>query len=255
MSRGKQVDLYIPHPFNPLSNYAFFHAGASRRFIYQDGILNYYDATTPLVSLSSRMRQRVKAGALGARFHMYGGHLSGIDCRPVAGGFFTHPDRIVSAEKFPMLQRLDFKRAVQSRAAAAGRNVLFLDQPVELLIGAEPARELRRRTLEYTNALGGQVFYKPHYAQGRTASFDQHWLPIAPELSALPAEWVVDRLKVAHVVSFCTSALVNIATSDTAIACHATAANLVRVSVDGNPTNLGEIFSGLGVNVADLLSR
>src|SRR5690348_7020401 len=106
MGRGEQVDVYLPHPFNPLSNHAFFHAGSSRRFIYQDGILNYYDAATPLNSFSVRMRRRAKAFVVGAHYRMYRGHLSGIDCRPVAGGYFTHPDRVVSSEKFSSVRRL-----------------------------------------------------------------------------------------------------------------------------------------------------
>ena len=254
MDRGEQVDLYIPHPFNPLSNYAFFRAGG-RRFIYQDGILNYYDAAAPLASLSSRMRQRAKAGTLGVRFRMYGGHLTGIDCRPVAGGFFTHPDRIVAAEKIPMLRRLDFTREARAHEDAAGHDVLFLDQPLESIVDAERAHELRRRTVEYTNSLGGRVFYKPHYAQGRMNSLDQGWLPVGPELSALPAEWAVARMNVAHVVSFCTSALANIAAGDSTIACHATAANLIAVSVNGRPTTLAEVLSGLGVEALELIRR
>lgn len=253
MNRGEQVDLYLPHPFNPLSNHAFFHAGPSRRFIYQDGILNYYDAVTPLASFASRLRQRAKAAVIGVRYRMYRGHLSGIDCRQVAGGYFTHPDRIVSADKFPLLRRIEFRREGGSREAASAGDVLFLDQPVELIVGEARARELRRRTIEYTNSLGGLVFYKPHYAQGRVSSFDRSWTPLAADLSALPAEWVVARMKLAHVVSYCTSALANIALGDSAIACHATAANLIRVSVEGRPTTLAEVLSGLGVSVVELL--
>lgn len=253
MARDEQADLYIPHPFNPLSNYAFFRPEPNRRFIYQDGILNYYDAATPLSSISKRLRQRAKAAALGVRFRMYDGHLSGVDCRPVAGGFFTHPDRVVAAEKFPVLRRLDFKHEPQPREALARHDVLFLDQPVESLVGTERARDLRRRTIEYTNALGGRVFYKPHYTQGRVTSFDHGWLPIAPELSALPAEWALARMNVAHVVSFCTSALANIAASDSAVTCHATAANMIRVSVNGRCTTLGEVLSGLDVKVVEFM--
>jgi len=251
MRRGGQIDLYVPHPFNPLSNHAFFHSGSSRRFIYQDGILNYYDAAAPLTSFSRRMRQRAKSAALGVPYHMYGGHLSGIDCRPVAGGYFTHPDRIVSSEKFSSLRRFEFRREGDGREAH--QDVLFLDQPLESILSVERARELRQRTVEYANALDGRVYYKPHYAQGHVTSFDRSWIPLGAELSALPAEWVATRMQPAHVVSYCTSALANIAMSDGAIACHATAANLVRVSVDGRPTTLAEVLSGLGVRVVELL--
>lgn len=250
MDRG-QVDLYVPHPFNPLSNHAFFHAGPSRRFIYQDGILNYYDAAPPLASLSARMRQRAKASVIGARYRMYGGHLSGIDNGPVAGGFFTHPDRIVRSEKFSSLRRLEFRS--EGGSAEPRADVLFLDQPLESILDAARSRELRRRTIEYANALGGRVYYKPHYAQGQAVSFAPGWTALAHDWNVLPAEWVVGRLRPAHVVSYCTSALANIAMSDNAIACHATAANLIQVSVNGRPTTLAEVLSGLGVSAVGLL--
>lgn len=253
MGRGEQVDLYLPHPFNPLSNHAFFHGGPIRRFIYQDGILNYYDAPTPLASFSARLRQRVKGAVIDTRYCMYGGHLSGIDSRPVAGGFFTHPDRIVSAEKFPVLRKLAFRGGQPKASVAAEGDVLFLDQPVELIVGVERGRKLRRRTDEYVNTLGGRVLYKPHYAQGRERSLGSRWMPIAPELCALPAEWALARIEVTHVVSFCTSALANIAMGHSALNCHATAANLVPVSVNGRGTTLAEVLSGLGVTVVELL--
>ncbi|MGH8117929.1 MAG: hypothetical protein ACREPJ_11625 [Rhodanobacteraceae bacterium] len=255
MRSGRHVDLYLPHPFNPLANYAFFHAGNCDRFIYQDGILNYYDARTPLDGIATRVRQRGKGLAVGARYHMYEGHLSGIDAVPVAGGFFTHPDRIVGRAKFPSVQRLAFHHDVDTEEAGTRHDTLFLDQPVELIVGPDRAPELRRHTIEYVNSLGGRVLYKPHYAQGRTVSRDPGWVPLAPDLISLPAEWAVARLNVANVVSFCTSALVNIAMAESTIACCATAAKQVPVSVDGRLTDLGEILSGLGVRVVSLLDR
>lgn len=254
MRSGRHVDLYLPHPFNPLANYAFFHPGSCDRFIYQDGILNYYDAATPLSDVRSRLRQRGKGLAVGAWYRMYGGHLSGIDALPVAGGFFTHPDRIVGAAKFPMLRRLDFHHEIKRARSATRRDTLFLDQPIESVVGAELAHGLRQRTVEYVNSLGGRVLYKPHYAQGRTVSRDPGWVPLDPALITLPAERAVAGLDVANVVSFCTSALANIAMINSMIECHATAARLVSVSVDGRRTDLGEVLSGLGVRIVDLSS-
>jgi hypothetical protein len=255
MRGGKHVDLYLPHPFNPLANHAFFNAGSCSRFIYQDGILNYYDAITPLQSIASRFRQRAKGLAAGVWYRMYGGHLSGIDASPVSGGFFTHPDRIVSAGKFPSLRRLDFKHEIKEANAPVRQGTLFLDQPIESVVGRDRARELRRLTIDYTNALGGRVLYKPHYAQGHARSCDQAWVSLDPALSALPAERVFAKIDVANVVSFCTSALANIAMSDSKVVCHATAAKLVSVSVNGRPTDFGDIFAGFGVKVVDLLNR
>lgn len=251
MGNGRRVNLYVPHPFNPLTNHAFFRGGSCNRFIYQDGILNYYDAAAPLKSIASRLRQRAKGLAVGAWYRMYHGHVSGIDASPVVGGFFTHPDRIVGAKKFSTLRQMAFQHLTEKAERVTRQDTLFLDQPVELIVGSARARELRRRTIDYTNALGGRVFYKPHYAQGRSVSCDKTWMQLDPALSALPAEWVAQKLNVANVMSFCTSALVNIMMSDSRVKCHATAAKFVPVTVDGRSTDLGEIFSNLGVEVVD----
>ena len=169
MRSGDAVNVYLPHPFNPIANYAFFHAGPCSRYIYQDGLLNYDDAATPLGSMAARLRQRAKGLAAGVAYRTYRGHLSGIDALPVAGGFFTHPDRIVSARKFPSLQKLDFRHEAGASEATRSRDTLFLDQAIESAVGAARAQTIRRRTVEYVNALGGRVFYKPHYAQGRVS--------------------------------------------------------------------------------------
>ncbi len=150
------------------------------------------------------------------------------------------------------MQKLDFRHEAGASEATRSRDTLFLDQAIESAVGAARAQTIRRRTAEYVNALGGRVFYKPHYAQGRVATRDRSWTPLDPTLNALPAEWVVARMGFANVVSFFTSALVNIAMGSGTTTCHATAAGVVPVSVDGRATNLGEVLSGLGVTVVDL---
>lgn len=251
--RYGEVDVYVPHPFNPLSNRAFFHPRASGRFIYQDGLLNYYDALSPLSSFIPRARQIAKAAAAGLPYQAYAGHLSGVDSRTISGGFFTHPGRIVRAGRFPMLRQLHFGRGNVGNRPAADGGTLFLDQPIEEVVDAGVARELRRQTLDYVNRLGGRVYYKPHYSQKDARCFDAAWRPVGRELGALPAEWVAPKLGVANVVSFFTSALANVAMSNDAVTCHATAAHAVPISIDGRRTSLAELLSGFGVRTVDLL--
>lgn len=256
MRRAESVDVYLPHAFNPLANHAFFHHGVCHRHIYQDGILNYYDAMIPLRSTAAWVRQYAKGLAVGVRFRAYTGHITGIDAAPITGGFFTHPDRIVRRARFETLRHIDLGRVnMDGVAKPVRRGVLFLDQPTDRLFGRPRARELRKRTIDYTNALGGPIFYKPHYTQSRASISrgNSAWIALDHALCALPAETVVTLLDVAHVVSFCSSALVNIGLSHSDIRCHATAATAIRVTADGRPTDLGEVLGGLGVNVVSLL--
>jgi hypothetical protein len=159
----------------------------------------------------------------------------------------------VGADKFGSLRRLDLYDKAADRGERGRDGVLFLDQPIDGALGVARAEEVRKRSIEYINSLGDRVFYKPHYTRMRARPGNPTWLQLERGMRMLPAEEVAAELQVAHVVSYCSSALVNIALSGTAIQCHATAAKLFPVTVDGRPTDLGEVLSGLGVDVVDVL--
>ena len=174
LAPGDELAVYVPHPFNPLANFAFFLPATGSRHIYQDGLLNYYDAPSPLGNRRTRLKQRLKAAAIGVPFRPYRGHLSGIDSAPVASGFFTHPDKIVCPEKFQSLHRLQMHASTSGpRPPLLG--TLFLDQPIESLVAGNKANELRSRTIDYVKRLGGPVFYKPHYNQRDASAPDPEW--------------------------------------------------------------------------------
>jgi len=246
------VDIYVPHPFNPLSNYAFFLSESSRKYIYQDGLLNYYDATSPLASWKRLLKQKTKSACIGLPYKAYTGHLSGIDSSSIAGGFFTHPEKIVQANKFQRIEKLYLRTDAGTLPSESRSGTLFLDQPIEQIVGNTIAHDLRQQTIDYVNELEGPVFYKPHYAQKADSSFGPTWKTLDRHACSLPAELLVAKLNVKSVVSFCSSALANIALSHDSINCYATAADMIRISVNGRPTTLAEVLSALGVTIAKL---
>lgn len=253
-SAGDECDvhIYVPHPFNPLSNYAFFLSERTEKYIYQDGILNYYDAPSPLNSRSCLLRQKAKAAAVGLPYKAYAGHLSGIDAAEISGGFFTHPQQVVHAGKFRRFEKLYLNPAPADLSTEGRSGTLFLDQPIEASVGNSVAGELRLRTIDFVNGLGGPVFYKPHYAQKTKSSSESSWKILDSHSQSLPAELLVTQLGIKSVVSFCSSALANIALNHTDIDCYATAANVIQVSIDGRQTTLAEVFSGLGVEIIEM---
>lgn len=245
------VDIYVPHPFNPLSNYAFFLSKHSEKYIYQDGILNYYDALSPLDSRSCLLKQKAKAAVLGLPYREYAGHLSGIDAAEIAGGFFTHPEKVVHASRFHRINKLYLPSASAESSTENRSGTLFLDQAIEASVGKSVAGKLRLRTMDFVNGLEGPVFYKPHYAQKTELPLDPHWEVLDRHSQSLPAELLVEQLSIKSVVSFCSSALANIALNHTDIDCYATAADIIHVSIDGRPTTLAEVLSDLGVKIID----
>ncbi|MHB1059080.1 MAG: polysialyltransferase family glycosyltransferase [Rhodanobacter sp.] len=246
------VDVYVPHPFNPLSNYAFFLSEHSSKYIYQDGILNYYDAASPLGSRSCLLRQKAKAAIIGLPYRAYAGHLSGIDNSEIAGGFFTHPERIVHASRFHSIRKLHLRPGPSDSSTGSRSGTLFLDQPMEGSVGKLAAGDLQLRTIDFVNSLEGPVFYKPHYAQKAKSPPDPAWRALDSHSQSLPAELLVARLGIKSVVSFYSSALANIALNHSDMNCYATAAEAIPVSIDGRSTTLAEVLSGLGVKIADI---
>lgn len=246
------VDIYVPHPFNPLSNYAFFLSEHSKKYIYQDGILNYYDAPSPLGSRSCLLKQKAKAAVIGLPYRSYTGHLSGIDATAIAGGFFTHPEKVVQASRFQRIDKLYLAQPPTDSPTKSRSGTLFLDQSIEASVEKSVASELRLRTVDFVNKLGGPVFYKPHYAQKAKSSSDPSWKELDNHSQSLPAELLVAQLGVKSVVSFFSSALANIALNHSNIDCYATAADAVHVTIDGRPTMLAEVLSGLGVKIINM---
>jgi hypothetical protein len=243
----------VPHPFNPLSNFACFAPGANDLRIYQDGILNYYDAANPFGRAFVLARRRLLAlGAL-LPYRPYGGHLSGIEARAVSTGYFTHPEHVVLKERFSRVAPLKFDVSLASiNQESEDRTVtLFLDQPIERFVPAEKVEPLRRLAREVVGSMGWPVLYKPHFTQREPFGLDPGWKVASDDEIALPAEEIPAIRSVGAVVSFCSSALANIRLLQPKVRCIAVGAAFVPVQIDGEGKTMADLLSKLGVETIE----
>jgi hypothetical protein len=254
LRRGESAVVCVPHPFNPLSNLAFFAPGVEEIRIYQDGILNYYDAPNPFGRAQVLLGRSFRAALIGVPYRAYAGHLSGIEARRITAGYFTHPERIVLSGMFDRLHRLDFGKV---KAIEVTENVgtepvtLFLDQPVEALMPRPLAKVLRERAFDFAESLGHRVLYKPHYVQHPPWPARPGWILASAEERFLPAEELLYKRPVASIVSFWSSALASIAFLHPKVECVAVGAASIPLKIDGRATTMADLLSGFGVRTID----
>jgi Alpha-2,8-polysialyltransferase (POLYST) len=253
LSQREDVSVYVPHPYGTLSNYVFFSTHVTERYIFQDGILNYYDTKNPFVSFKKRFERRISSYALGLSYRFYEGHISGIDAQKVSGGFFTHPEKIVSANKFPAIARLKFLSMDSDDTNLDKTNgfILFLDQSIEYLVEPQIALATRQKAQDFVDSFGERVLYKPHHEQKTAPTVRNHWLTLGGNDHSLPAELLMSKYNITKVVSFYSSALINIAFENPSVQCYAVGANLISITIDSRETTLAELFSNFGVIVVE----
>ena len=251
-SKGDRFSLFAPHPYNPISNFTFFSSAVSERYIFQDGILNYYDAQNPFSSLRKKVNRLASAWSLGLPYTFYDGHLSGVQAGTIDGGYFSHPDRVVLASCFKsVFQMVSDDKNAESEWQKKAKNILFLDQPIENVLKGEVVRAVREKARKVLLRLGGAVIYKPHHDQPRNDDAVDGFIQLSGDDAVLPAEFLVEKYKIKCVVSFFSSALVNISLMYPGVRCIAIAAKDVGVKVDGVDTTLAEVMNKLGVEIYD----
>lgn len=241
IARGYPLDVYMPHPGHILSNHLFFASIPGKRtYLYEDGLLNYYDATVKNPFLSRAKRLLARLGGL--PYRDYVGHLAGYDAGRYDGAYLSMPDKAVRKHRLGTLHRLTF----ETQAFALQRNtILFLDQDVSSRMSAEEREHCIAIMLAIYPPNEYLYHYKPHH--DHTSRLSEAMQPLGPELRSLPAEMLIERLRPSHVISFFSSALINIKHGWPQVECVSLAAAEIVLTRDSKPFSLRELFEDIGV--------
>jgi hypothetical protein len=232
----KDIDVYMPHPANIFTNYLFFLQRNSKRcFIYEDGLLNYYDAELGYEPVS--LAKRVFALFCLHPYKKYSGHLAGYDAGSYDGAFLSMPDLAVRKESLGRLCRLEF---AAPKLNYDEKIILFLDQNTNgRMTKSERAQCLEKMYLQYPPA-EYKYYYKPHH------DFNEGVIPAMTKLDAesaeIPAEMLVTTLRPKRVMSFYSSALINIKRCHSEIESISIAGNKVDLIVSGEKILLDDFF-------------
>lgn len=231
--RNYVVNVYLPHPASLLSNYIFFSDRVASVNIIEDGLANYYDVNSDRVTIGRGVR--LLGSLIGLPYRNYSGHLIGYDTGRVDIAYLSRPEEAVCREKALMC---GVKNDDYYSGAIRGR-ILFLDQDISVSVDSGLRQKLLAKMFEMYPLRSYVYFYKRHH--------DYCDLIDGMEFvdSDLPAEELVDYLKPELVISFCSSALLNLA--GRGVSCLSLASRFVSISKDGVDCTLASIFSKLGI--------
>lgn len=240
---GRKVNFYFPHPMHLATNYPVFSGKCFTLNVYEEGIANYYDADKELWVIS--FCKKAFLYVLGFPFQTYSGHLVGCDEVFIDSCLCADPKKLAKVHRFGKVVQLDFSQgaSVEFEGVRDKSKVLFLDQPLK--IGKEERYALNLKVLE---ALGSykRVCYKGHHDYDSLLSGFE---PIELSLKGEPAEKVIASDDFGIVVSFHSSALVNISRLFPDVECYSIHVDGVEVSVNGEFISTSEFLRTFGVSV------
>ncbi len=235
------LDVYMPHPGNIFTNYLFLSArGGCRVYIYEDGILNYYDAVQRNTFVGFGKRLLSWLGLM--PYRPYKGHLAGYDAGCYDGAFLSMPTLAVRRDSLGIVRALP----VPAKSLSVDPHlVLFLDQNVSAFLDGVQRQSCVDEMFRLYPLAEFRYVYKPHHDFCSEISHEMSRLSAAE--AALPAELLVEKICPGHVVSFFSSALINIRNVFPGISCVSLASSMVPISRGGHQEPLSKLFAQVGV--------
>ena len=235
---GVKINLYFPHLCHVSSNYLAFSGHCKTLNVYEEGIANYYDAKKDVWEIS--FRKSLLGIMSGQPYRGYAGHVTGIDSVKVDTVLASMPDRVVSKDKIGRVIGVSLTSHGQDIQRSKNK-ILFLDQPLE--ISNEDKRKLVNEFVLGV-APGSIVYYKPHHD---CSSQYPGMVDLSKSDRELPAEVLLEKLEAGLVISFYSSALVNISRIFSDVDCCYLNAGPKLIYVNGEEVDIYRFLEGFGV--------
>jgi len=242
--RKIKVKVYLPHANHFIGNYIYFSKYVSEVFIYEDGILNYYDA--PLGKNEINSSKKLLSYLICMPYRKYEGHITGLDAREASGAYLSRPEYAVKKKKIRTLNKVPI---VEEEIAIENNVILFLDQDVAGKIAPSERKYIKEFVCNLISNGRFAAYYKPHHGYNEFHEWNSCMVPLEEKLHTAPAEKIVQILRPGLVLSYCSSALINIKQKYPNITCVALASDAFQVTRDGRGTTLSELFLETGVAV------
>lgn len=230
-----EITLYLPHPSHLIGNYLFFHKKTTNIHIYEDGILNYYDTK----SRNIHIIQIAASILLNIRYTKYHGLLSGINAKKVQAVHLTRPTQSIHLPDRTEIRKINLG-AIENYTP--DDILLFLDQNTDKHLTPEQ----RSTAIATANSIATEhnlrIITKSHHDQAKREPNDD--TTIQPDEAA---ELTIQHVKPKIVVSFFSSALINIKQIEPQIRCISLSSKHITVNINKTPVSLSKIFESAGV--------
>ncbi len=249
--RYDALSVYLPHPYHLPTNYLLFGLKNRSAYLIPDGLLNYHDRRIRFGQFAPMLAKSVLALGLGLWYRPYIGHLTAYEQKVYQGVYTFNPDGLVTDTG--KLCRISLDPGFTPDPAGSGSSVcLVLDQDIESLVTADEARQMRALLQDHLKAGDFEaIYYKGHpsLVGGKPLVDVPGLAPVHFIRSALPVELLIPDYAPAEVVSFFSSALLNIRDIYPWIRCTAIGMNAFLSS--GNP-RLKALFVRRGIRLIDI---
>ncbi|MEC9483026.1 MAG: polysialyltransferase family glycosyltransferase [Halomonas sp.] len=239
LNSSNDVTVYMPHPSNLLTNYVFFSNKVKEIHIYEDGILNYYDADANLNKIS--ITKKIMALLLLIPYKEYKGHLAGYSTGRISKVFLSSPKLSVAKD---MVQEIVELQPRKKKLSLVKNVVLFLDQNTSKYFSPAERNRYVAQVLRAMPKKNFTYFYKGHHEYNHIINGMNE---VDKKLRNEPAEVVVGCINPEIVISFYSSALINIKRLYPEIKCYYLGADRIKVMREGEEENLSLLFDKAGV--------
>ena len=273
LNRKEKLAVYIPHPYHLPTNYLLFGIKEKEAYLIPDGILNYYESKITIKSMLAMLVKCALARILGITYTPYTGHLTAFDKRVYSGVYTFNPDGLLTVCGQIRIIRTDKEQFRNDKKIC-----LFLDQDIESLLNKKDSENMRAALYQYlASAQFDEILYKPHpsvkHLTPRPPSLEgkgenslliseeglgsplsvsgRGWGWGMPIHSTLPAEMLISQYCPTEVISYVSSALINIRDIYPDIACTSVGLNKL-LAVNSRIQPLCELFVRKNIRIIEV---
>lgn len=250
-ARYAALSVYLPHPYHLPTNYLLFGLPNRSAYLIPDGLLNYYDRRIRFRQFVPMLAKSVLALGLGLWYRPYTGHLTAYEQKVYQGVYTFNPEGLLTDTG--QLRRISLGTGLRPGSTdSSAKACLVLDQDIESVVKAADARRMRAVLRDYLQAGGFEtLYYKGHPSRvgGQPLGDGPGLAPVRTISSPLPVELLIPDYGPAEVVSFFSSALLNIRDLYPSIRCTAIGMNAFLASGD---SRLKGLFIRRGIRLIDI---
>ncbi|GEM_PF-3551357 len=266
LRRKEKLSVYIPHPYHLPTNYLLFGIKEKEAYLIPDGILNYYESKITIKPLLTMLVKCVLAWVLGINYTPYTGHLTAFDKRVYSGVYTFNPDGLLTD-----CGQIRIIRTEKEQFRNDKKICLFLDQDIESLLSKKDSEKMRAALYQYlASGEFDEILYKSHpsvstHLTPRPPSLKGKgencsplcsgegvgWGQITPIYSTLPAEMLISQYCPTEVISYVSSALINIRDIYPDIACTSVGLNKL-LAVNPRIKPLYELFVRKNIRIIEV---
>ena len=172
---------------------------------------------------------------------VYKGFVTGINQIKYDGAFVTHPELIVMRSHYGNLFKI-VKYKPKKNIKLLSNVALFVDQPLEHIFTINDLCKINLKLNNFIDSIDKKVYFKIHYDSKNTVENNKFTI-LSNSYRTMPVELLIEEIKPSIVISYFSSALMNIKKMYPQIKCISIGANLRKIQINGKNKNFADLIA------------